>query len=205
MEEKNINEIEVKNVPAAEDKILGVDSVTGEAVLIELANVIGEKGDGIQVQYAATVGEWHFPYASSDIYMRHRIGAGNWSSPIKLGLSDFEKNEMKISVTDDVIKLMSETIAIASAADLDSIINVGSYTLTNSSGSSIFINTLGEKIEVGKTFPEKDLIVTLVVEGNSPVRQTLCYNNFINNTHLKIVRCKLSSWSYWYKESDFLL
>lgn len=45
----------------------------------------GLDGDSIQVEYSLTgEGEWHFPFASGDKYMRQRIGSGEWSGAIKI-------------------------------------------------------------------------------------------------------------------------
>ncbi|MCW5547855.1 MAG: hypothetical protein KIT44_02735 [Opitutaceae bacterium] len=60
-------------------QLTGEDGQDGEA------GADGEDGDSLEVQYSVNgSSDWHFPFADGDLYMRQRVGAGDWSIAIRI-------------------------------------------------------------------------------------------------------------------------
>lgn len=88
---KTFRDFNLKNNPSAADKIVGYDETTGEEIRIPvsaLKGVKGESGVGISMQYSSDSESWHYPFQQSDIYMRLRLGNGEWTSAMRISFSD---------------------------------------------------------------------------------------------------------------------
>lgn len=54
-------------------------------LLIDISGITdGKDGAGIEVQYSADGTNWHSTFASTDIYMRQRVGDGAWSGAMRV-------------------------------------------------------------------------------------------------------------------------
>jgi len=63
------------------DYIVGYDGVTGEEIRIKVSNMLqkGDAGASADIQFSANTENWHFPAMNNDVYVRFRVGLGEWS------------------------------------------------------------------------------------------------------------------------------
>lgn len=84
----------LKNLLADGDCLVGYDT-DGNYIRIrksDLATVLGgtAEAQSIQVQYSSDGSTWHDSYVSVDVYMRIKVGTGNWSDSIRISVSAFQ-------------------------------------------------------------------------------------------------------------------
>lgn len=102
---KTFRDFNLKNNPTGTDKIVGYDEKTGEEIRIPvsaLKGIKGEAGEGISVQYSSNSETWHYPFQESDIYMRMRLGNGEWTSALRISFSDQGARYMIVENIDEI-------------------------------------------------------------------------------------------------------
>lgn len=102
---KTFRDFNLKNNPAGVDKIVGYDEITGEEIRIPVSVLKGVKGDagaGISMLYSSDSESWHFPFQQTDIYMRLRLGNGEWTSAMRISFSDQGARYMIAENVDDI-------------------------------------------------------------------------------------------------------
>ncbi len=78
---KRFKDFVLRNILKSTDYIVGYDGLTGEEIRIEASKMLqkGDSGDSAQIQFSVNAADWHFPAVEEDIYIRFRVGIGQWS------------------------------------------------------------------------------------------------------------------------------
>jgi len=71
----------LRNVLRPNDYIVGYDGDTGEEIRILAKNIAqkGDAGESVQMQFSQNAESWHYPGMEDDVYIRIRVGNGQWN------------------------------------------------------------------------------------------------------------------------------
>lgn len=69
----------LRNSIQNQDYVVGYDGNNGEEIRIKASTFRGADGSSADIQFSADRETWHYPIAEGDLYIRIRVGAGEWN------------------------------------------------------------------------------------------------------------------------------
>lgn len=69
----------LRNSIQNQDYVVGYDGNNGEEIRIKASTFRGADGSSADIQFSADSETWHYPIAEGDLYIRIRVGDGEWN------------------------------------------------------------------------------------------------------------------------------
>lgn len=106
----------LKHLLADTDYLVGYDN-KGDYIRISKGDLAASLASNVtvptlQVQYSSNGSSWHDSYSSGDIYLRIKVGSGEWSSTIRISVSAYDiwREQGNTGDEEDFLKSISAAI-----------------------------------------------------------------------------------------------